>query len=254
MGSCKEFVLKILIRICVFLWLISGIVALTGLSAEDIIREMDRQQSFSSMKSTGSMITNDRFGTKVSDFISWSRGNDDFLIEFTSVAEQGQKILRTANELYLYYPDAEEVIRLQGAALRQSMLGSDISYEDMTEGNDTLSKYDVVLTGEETVDGKDCYVIEMTAKTRNVAYPRQTVWVAKDTLLPQKVHYFSKSGKLLKEMQVDEVKRMGDKFIISRMTLEDKLKKNSSTELVLDDLEVDIDLEEGFFSLDNLSW
>ncbi|OQY34389.1 MAG: hypothetical protein B6241_04965 [Spirochaetaceae bacterium 4572_59] len=215
---------------------------------------MDWQQSFSSMKSSGSMITKDRFGTKTSDFISWSRGNDDFLIEFSSVAEQGQKVLRTANELYLYYPDAEEIIRLQGAALRQSMLGSDISYEDMTEGNDTLSKYDVELTGEETVAGKACYVIDMIAKSRNVAYPRQTVWVVRETLIPRQVHYFSKSGKLLKEMQVNKVKIIGDKYVISEMILEDKLKKNSSTELLLDNIETDVDLESNFFSLDNLAW
>ena len=246
--------MRILIRVLTFFWLLSGLSMLFGITAEEIVREMDRQQSFSSMKSSGSMITIDRFGTKVSDFISWSRGNDEFLIEFTSAAEQGQKILRTAKELYLYYPDAEEIIRLQGAALRQSMLGSDISYEDMTEGNDTLSKYEVELTGEETAGGEDCYVLEMVAKSRDVAYPKQIVWVIKDTFVPQQVQYFSKSGKLLKEMQVDAIERIGGKFVITRMILEDKLKKNSSTELVMDNLETDINLDRDFFSLDNLSW
>ncbi len=246
--------MRILIRIFTVLWLGSSLSMLFGISAEDIVREMDRKQSFSTMKAAGSMITNDRFGTKVSDFISWSRGNDDFLIEFTSAAEKGQKVLRTASELYLYYPDAEEIIRLQGAALRQSMLGSDISYEDMTEGNDTLSKYDVELTGEESVGGEDCYVIEMIAKSRDVAYPRQIVWVVKDSLVPQQVQYFSKSGKLLKEMRVNAIQSVGDKFVITRMTLEDKLKKNSSTELVIDSLETDTNLGRDFFSLDNLSW
>lgn len=231
-----------------------SLTALSAITAEEIVREMDRQQSFETMKSSGSMITRDRFGIKTSDFISWSRGNDDFLIEFTSVAEQGQKVLRTVNELYLYYPDAEEVIRLQGAALRQSMLGSDISYEDMTEGNDTLSKYDVEMKGDETVSGRDCYIIDMIATSRNVAYPRQTVWVVKETLIPQQVHYFSKSGKLLKEMRVNRVEMIADKYVITEMTLEDKLKKNSSTELIMEDLETDIDLDRDFFSLDNLSW
>lgn len=246
--------MKIVKMIIMVLFLFGGLSFLFGITAEEIIREMDRQQSFTTMKSSGSMITHDRFGTKVSDFLSWSRGNDDFLIEFTSVAEQGQKVLRTVSELYLYYPDAEEIIRLQGAALRQSMLGSDISYEDMTEGNDTLSKYDVEMSGQETVDGKVCYVINMLAKSRKVAYPRQTVWVVKETLIPLRVHYFSKSGKLLKEMRVNKVEILGDKYVISEMTLEDKLKKNSSTELIIENLETDIDLDQDFFSLDNLSW
>jgi len=229
-------------------------VGLFAQTAEEIINKMDEMQSFKTMKSSGSMITNDRFGTKTIDFISWSEGSDEFLIEFTSAAELGQKILRTSDQLYLYYPDAEEVIRLQGAALRQSMMGSDISYEDMTEGNNTLDKYDVKLVREEAVDGKNCYVIDMTAKTRNVPYPSQTIWVIKESLLPQKVQYFSKSGKLLKEMRVLDIREERGKFIITRMILEDKLKKNSSTEMVLDTIETDVPLGDGFFSLDQLSW
>jgi len=236
------------------LLLTAAVSSVSAITAEDIVREMDRQQSFSTMKATGSMITIDRFGTKKSDYISWSKGDNEFLIEFTSVAEQGQKILRTHNELYLYYPDAEDIIRLQGAALRQSMLGSDISYEDMTEGNDTLSKYNVELKEDEVVDGKECYVIDMVAKSRDVAYPRQMVWVVKETMIPEQVHYFSKSGKLLKEMRVDEVMEIGDKVVISRMTLEDKLKKNSSTEMIMEEIETDIPLDNSFFSLENLSW
>jgi outer membrane lipoprotein-sorting protein len=215
---------------------------------------MDELQSFDSLKSTGSLITKDRFGTKTVNFISWSEGSDSSLIEFTSAAEAGQKILRTSEELFLYFPDAEEVIRLQGAALRQSMLGSDISYEDMTDGKDTLDKYEVELLGEELVEGQNCYVIEMTAKSRKVPYPKQTVWVLKESFIPQKVEYFSKSGKLLKEMRVLEVMDMDDKMIISRMVLEDKLKKNSSTEMILETIEVDVSLPSNFFSLDQLSW
>lgn len=228
--------------------------SLSAQSAEEIIRAMDELQTFESMKASGSMITNDRFGTKKVDYISWSEGNDNFIIEFTSAAELGQKILRTENELFLYYPDAEEIIRLQGAALRQSMMGSDISYEDMTEGNDTLSKYDVELVGSEVVDGQDCFVIEMTAKSRKVPYPKQTLWVVKDSYVAEQVQYFSRSGKLLKEMRVLEVKEFDGKFITSKMVLEDKLKKNSSTEMIVNDIEINPGLESDFFSLDQLAW
>ncbi|MDC7233983.1 MAG: outer membrane lipoprotein-sorting protein [Spirochaetales bacterium] len=223
-------------------------------TAEEIIRKVDEQQYFATMKTTGSMITNDRFGTKKVDYISWSEGNDNFIIEFTSAAERGQKILRTSDELFLYYPDAEEIIRLQGAALKQSMMGSDISYEDMTAGNDTLRQYDVELKGSETIDGKDCFVIQMTAKSRKVPYPAQTLWIEKETYVPEQVRYFSKSGKLLKEMRVLEVREMEGKVIISKMVLEDKLKKNSSTEMVLDEIEINPVLGRDFFSLDQLAW
>ena len=133
---------------------------LFALSAEEIIHEMDRLSTFETTYSTGSIQTTDRFGTKTSLFRSWSQGEKDSLIEFTSKAERGQKILRTEGSLYLFYPDAEQLIRMQGAALRQSMLGSDISYEDMTEEKNTLDNYKAKLEGLETFKEKECHVLD----------------------------------------------------------------------------------------------
>jgi outer membrane lipoprotein-sorting protein len=102
-------------------------------SAEEIINKMDELQTFDTMYAEGTLITVDRFGEKRSTYKSWSRGSEDFLIEFTNIEEKGQKVLRVDEELYLFYPDAEDIIPMHGAALKQSMFG-DISYEDITEG------------------------------------------------------------------------------------------------------------------------
>ena len=67
---------------------------LFALSADEIIQEMDRLSTFESTYSTGSIQTTDRFGTKTSLFNSWTQGKKDSLIEFTSKAERGQKILQ----------------------------------------------------------------------------------------------------------------------------------------------------------------
>ncbi len=79
-------------------------VSLFAITAEEIVREMDAQATFETSYSTGSIKTTDRFGTKESTFKAWSRGTTDSLIEFTSIAERGQKILRTKGSLYLFYP------------------------------------------------------------------------------------------------------------------------------------------------------
>jgi len=143
----------------------------SAMSAESIVRRMQSNQVFETSKVRGRMTVIDRFGTKVTTFLSYSRGTSDTLIEFTSPEEKGQKILRTREEIYLFYPGAEELIRLQGAAFRDAVLGSDMSYEDLTGGKTILESYDVSLEGKETVDGAECYRIAMKAKGRNVAYP-----------------------------------------------------------------------------------
>ena len=234
--------------------LLLAAVSASGETAAEIINKMDNVQTFRTLESTGKIISNDRFGTKVSEFINISRGKTEFLVEFTSLEERGQKILRTADELYLFYPDSEEIIRLQGAALRQSMLGSDISYEDMTEGTDTLSRYNAVLTGEESVEENMCYVILMDAKKTKIAYPRQIVWVDKELYIPRKVDYYSRSGKLLKTMDLVDYKQEKGKVILTSMIIRDKLKKTSSTELIIEKYRINPPVHPATFTLEELTW
>ena len=105
---------------------LGALLGASALTAEEIIGRMEENTVFETSRAEGAMMIKDRFGTKETRFISYSRGKDTTLIEFTSLEERGMKILRTEEEIYLFYPDAEELIRLQGAALRDSVLGSDI--------------------------------------------------------------------------------------------------------------------------------
>jgi len=241
----------VMIMILLSLLIPVSVIALTG---EEIIRKADDMQVFETSEATGEMRIKDRFGVKVSTFISWSRGSDESLIEFTSKAERGQKVLRTEDELYLFYPDAEELIRMQGSMLRQSMLGSDVSYEDMTGGKDRISQYDVVLEGEESVKGNDCYVLMMTAKVRTVPYPKEKVWIDKETFLVWKAEYYTKSGRLLKEMEALEVQEFEDRLIAVETRISDKMKTDTETIMVISDLRINVPIDDDKFSLEELSW
>ena len=158
--------------------------ALTG---DEIIRRMERHERHDSMYSTGSMEITDRFGTRTKTFISTALGDDRSLLEFTNPEEAGQKVLRLEDEIYLYFPDSEDVIHLQGAALRDSVLGSDFSYEDMTGSSSRLDDYEVVLEGTEQVDGHETYRLRLTAKRRDVVYPVQVAWVDSETFVTRRV-------------------------------------------------------------------
>jgi outer membrane lipoprotein-sorting protein len=225
-----------------------------GETAEDIVGRLQANQVFRTSRIQGVMTVTDRFGTKETRFISYSRGDAEALIEFTSTEEKGQKILRTKDEIYLFYPDAEEVIRLQGAAFRDAVLGSDMSYEDLTGGKTLLETYRVSLEGTEAVDGAECYRIRMEAKGRNVAYPVQVMWVDPKLWAARRMQQFSLAGRLLKEISLGDFKAVGGRTVATHMVLEDKLKKNSRTVFVVERIEVDIPLDPKLFTLEHLSW
>ena len=218
--------------------------AITG---EEIIEKADELQSFDTQKSSGTMISHDRFGDITSTFESWSRGNKEFLLEFTNAEERGQKVLRVDDVMYLYDPDAEETIRLSGAALKDSLFG-DVSYEDVSEGNDTLDQYNAVLDGEELKKGQNCYRVILTAKKRNAPYYKQILWINRDNFVLVYGEYYSKRDIHLKTIEVLDIMEKGDKFVISHLILRDVIKGDSHTEMILDDIELDIPLEDRLFT------
>jgi outer membrane lipoprotein-sorting protein len=236
------------------LLLLAAATSLSAITAEEVIREMEDNQVHETSRTEGKMIIEDRFGSKTVTFVSWAQGDEQSLIEFTSRQERGQKILRTEDELYLFFPDAAEVIRLQGAALRDSVLGSDFSYEDMTGEGGILDAYEVDLLGTETVAGRECYKVELTAKSRNVPYPKEIMWVDTELFVYRRVHKFSLSGKLLKEMRITDFVEKQGKTIPARFVMQDKLKRNSSTEFIIEELQLGIEIPDGTFSLQELRW
>lgn len=234
--------------------LVMSMAAAAAMTADEILQKADEMQTFETSRSSGEIRITDRFGLKVTTFNAWSKGADESLIEFTSRAERGQKVLRTDDSIYLYYPDAEELIRMQGSALRQGMLGSDISYEDMTGGKDRLSQYETELTGEETILGHDCYVLTLTATTRTVPYPKEIVWIDKESFIVMKGEYYTKSGRLLKEMEVLETGFFGLYEVGTVSRISDTMKSDSETIMVIEELEIDVRISDDIFSLDELSW
>ena len=222
-------------------------------TADEIITRLEENRTYNSY-SEMSMTIQDRFGERVSTLISWSRGAEESLIEFTSPGERGQKVLRTEDEIYLYYPDAAEIIRLQGQALRESMLGSDVSYEDLTGGKTLLDTYTAVLEGRETVEGHDTWKISLEAFTRDVAYPKQVLWIDTELYVTWRAEQYSLNGRLLKTVIYDDYIEAGGLMIPMLSVISDALKSNSSTTVEILSIEVGIDLEDSMFGLEELSW
>lgn len=240
---------KILIFTTFLIFITASLFAIT---AEQIIKKMELNLIYDTSIVEGRMVINDRFGTRTSTYISYAEGEEKSLLEFTNKEDAGQKILRLEDEIYLYYPDAEETIRLQGAALRQAVMGSDFSYEDMTGDKGILGSYTVTLDGEESIDGNPCYIVTLTAKTRDVPYQKEIMWVDKEFFIYRQIHKLAKSGKVLKEMKVTDLIVVDGLYIPSGLTMVDKLKRNSSTEFYMDSIELGVDLPVGIFTLSEL--
>lgn len=234
--------------------LLAGAAPLGALTGAEVIERMERNERHSSVRSTGSLQISDRFGTRTKTFISAAAGADRSLLEFTNPEEAGQKILRLGDEIYLYFPEAEEVIHLQGAALRENVLGSDFSYEDMTGAGSLLDDYEVVLEGTEPIAGHDCYRLRLTARRRDVVYPQQVVWIDAERFVTRRVEQFSGRGRALKQLAISDYRVVGGKLIPVRLEMSDLMKRDSRTVFLIDTIEVDGAVDESLFSLEELTF
>ena len=70
----------------------------------------------------------------------------------------------------------------------------------------------------------------------------------------RRVHKFSRSGKLLKEMHITDFTAQDGLNIPTRIVMSDKLKKNSRTEFLVEEIEIGIPLDAKLFSLEELTF
>lgn len=217
---------------------------------EEILDRIDKNMVYKTAYTEMDMEIKIKNRTITKQFTSYSNGNTKSFIQFLSPPrDKDTKILKIDKVVKIYYPSAERIMRLSGHMLRQSMMGSDFSYEDMTERATKLrEEYSAEVKGEETLMDRPCYLLVLTSKIPKQTYFIRKVWVDKERFIGLKEELYAKSGKLLKIMSVEKVEIYKDRFYPTQILLEDKLRKNSQTRMTLTKIQFDIDIPETTFS------
>jgi outer membrane lipoprotein-sorting protein len=116
------------------------------------------------------------------------------LVKFKAPAsEKGKALLMVNQDMWIYIPTTSRPIRLSPL---QRLVG-DVANGDIARTN-YGDDYLPVLVGEERYDGKDCHLLELTAKNGGISYHRIRYWVEKETYHPVRAEFYTLSNKLLK--------------------------------------------------------
>ena len=70
----------------------------------------------------------------------------------------------------------------------------------------------------------------------------------KERFIGLKEELYAKSGKLLKVLTVDEIKSFRNRYYPVRITMADKLRQDSKTEMVIKKIDFDMTIPPGTFS------
>ena len=220
------------------------------MSVQEIIQAMDNNLNAKSRVLTSKMIVHGRRSSRTIESKSWVVGIDLAFTEYLSPPrEKGTKMLKLGDKLWTYSPQTDRVIQISGHMLRQSVMGSDISYNDMMEDRPLEELYEATLEGSVDIDGRDHWIMFLETRVTGLSYPKRRAWIDKEYLLPMKEELYAKSGKLLKTSTMSGVRKVQGRWFPSQFIYKDELKRNSKgTEWIIDEIAFDIDIPDSRFS------
>jgi outer membrane lipoprotein-sorting protein len=204
---------------------------LTAQTADEILKRVEQNLSSDNRIFESSMTIHGVRSSRTITSRTYAVGDKQAFTEYLSPArEQGTKMLKLENQLWIYSPSTDRVIQISGHMLRQSVMGSDLSYEDMMDDRRITEVYNASLAGEEVIDGNRSLILELTAKVTDVAYYSRKMWVDAEKFVPLKEELYARSGQLLKRTTLSEVVSIEGRWFPMKVVYKDMLKQGEGTE------------------------
>lgn len=217
--------------------------------ADEIIERVDRNMSAENRVFESSMTIHGKRSSRTITSKTWSVGDQQSFTEYLSPArEAGTKMLKLENQLWIYSPSTDRTIQISGHMLRQSVMGSDLSYEDMMDDRKLTEVYDAEVIGNEEIDGRKTWILELNARVSDVAYARRKIWIDQERYVPLREELYAKSGQLLKQSTMQNIQKIDGRWFPMTIIYKDMLKQGDGTEFTVLSIQFNQDIPEYIFS------
>jgi len=224
-------------------------IATAAPTAAELLVAIDNNMNYDTRTAQIKMTVANGRRTKVYEMKSQGRGSDQAAIEFLAPArDKGTKMLKKDSELWMYLPSIEKTQKISGHMLRQGMMGSDMSYEDLLDSTQLAEIYNATVIGTEEINGRTCYQMEMIAISKETTYSKRISCVDAEHLVPIQELLYATSGMLLKEWTMTNVKEFNGRKFPTTIIVQDKLQTDSITNIEFVKLDFSVELEEEVFN------
>jgi outer membrane lipoprotein-sorting protein len=218
-------------------------------SGKEILSLIDKNMTARTRIMSAKMVINGARGSRMIEFNTWAEGEYNAFTEYTSPPrEKGTKMLKLEDKLWIYSPSSDRIIQITGQMLRQSVMGSDLSYEDMMEDPDLTSHYSATVVASDTAQGRKCWILQLNALAEGEAYEVRKLWVDQERYVPLREELYGKSGKLLKRTELSDVTSIQGRWYPMKIVFKDMLKSGDGTHFIIDKIRLDDPIPENMFS------
>lgn len=240
---------KILLLIFTF-----GAIISNAQDIKEIVRKADEKFRGESSQGTMTMIIERPSWSREVTMKNWTLGNEFSMIYITAPAkEKGQVFLKRHNEMWNWVPTIERMIKIPPSMMMQSWMGSDFTNDDLVRESSLVKDYSQNLLGEETLEGYECYKIELIPHDdAPVVWGKVIMWVTKDEYHWLKAEYYDEDNVLVNTEILSDIKQMDDRKMPTRLEMIPADEEGNKTILIFEDIKFNIDLKESFFSQQNM--
>ena len=222
-------------------------------SGKDILNLIDKNLNAKTRILTAKMVISGARESRTIEFNSWAEGEKKAYTEYTSPArEKGTKMLKMEDKLWIFSPSTDRIIQITGQMLRQSVMGSDLSYEDMMEDPALANHYNASVTAQDTADNRECWIVQLNALKEGEAYEVRKIWVDQERNIPLKEELYGKGGKLLKRTSLTDVQKIQGRWFPMKMIFKDMLRSGDGTQFIISSIKLDETISPYVFSIASL--
>ena len=222
--------------------------------ATAIIKKADEKMRGTSSKAVAIMrIVRPDWSREIS-MKMWSLGTKRSIVLITGPArDKGTATLMRDKEIWNWQPSIERVIKLPPSMMMQSWMGSDFTNDDLVKQSSILKDYTHKLLKDTNITGRSCYQIELIPfEGAPVVWGKIIMCISKEEDLQLSSKFYDEDGYLINTMNASKIKEMGGKIIPAYMEMipADNPKQKTIFEYL--ELEFDVDIEDSFFSIQNM--
>jgi len=111
-----------------------------------------------------------------------------------------------------------------------------------------MNHYTPFVIGEEIIDGRNTWILELIAFDEEVSYYKRKLWVDQERFTPLREELYAKSGNLLKKTNLSQVENIQGKWFPTKVVFKDMLKQGDGTTFVMEEVRFNQDIPEYIFS------
>ena len=184
---------------------------------------------------------------------AWSEGDKLSLVRVTEPKKDaGNGTLLKDNDMWSYSPKINRIIKIPSSMMSQGWMGSDFSNKDISKSTDILDQYEHSLTSQAQENGHTVYTIEaIPHEDAAIVWGKEILKIRDDFVLLEE-QFWDQDGELIKVMRASDIAEMGGRSVARVLRMGKLETPEEWTEMTVSEIEFDLELPTGIFTLSNL--